>query len=131
MMRRGVILSVMLLSGLASGCRCCCLLNPYANAVDDISDTHVYFDNWYYPRLDASRAGKPDWCGPINQRIGGGICYLGCYDRHDDCNLYPPSHPYSYPGDTLPAPKPWTPSSTTLTPAPAEMPPAPTPGRVD
>lgn len=138
-MRRGAIFSLFLASCLATGCRCCCLLNPYANAIDDISDTHVYFDNWYNPRLDISRAGKPDWCGPWNSRMGGRICYLGCYDQYDDCNLYPPSHPYTYPGSStfihpqpamLPSPVPM------LAPAPAPEPapepaPAPNPGTVD
>ena len=123
-MRRGTIFSLFLASCLATGCRCCSLLNPYANAVDDINDTHVYFDHWYYPRLDVSRAGKPDWCGPFNSRIGRNICYLGCYDRYDDCNLYPPSHPYTYPGSSLPGPStsPVIQETSTPTPAPAPMP---------
>jgi hypothetical protein len=127
----------MLLGALASGCRCCSLLNPYANAIDDINDSHVYFDNWYNPRLDISRAGKPDWCGPVNSRVGKGICYLGSYDQYDDSNLYPPSNPYTYPGNTLPAAKAWTPPAQTETPTPipapgpAELPPAPKPGSVD
>lgn len=123
-MRRGMIFSLFLASCLATGCRCCSLLNPYANAVDDINDTHVYFDHWYNPRLDVSRAGKPDWCGPVNSRIGRNICYLGCYDRYDDCNLYPPSHPYTYPGSSLPGPStsPVMQEPQTPTPAPAPMP---------
>ena len=123
-MRRGMIFSLFLASCLATGCRCCSLLNPYANAVDDINDTHVYFDHWYNPRLDVSRAGKPDWCGPFNSRIGRNICYLGCYDRYDDCNLYPPSHPYTYPGSSLPGPltSPVMQEPQTPTPAPAPMP---------
>ena len=123
-MRRGTIFSLFLASCLATGCRCCSLLNPYANAVDDINDTHVYFDHWYNPRLDVSRAGKPDWCGPVNSRIGRNICYLGCYDRYDDCNLYPPSHPYTYPGSSLPGPltSPVMQEPQTPTPAPAPMP---------
>ena len=133
-MRRGAICSLLLTACLATGCRCCCLLNPYANAVDDVNDTHVYFDNWYNPRLDVSRAGKPDWCGPINSRIGRGISYLGCSQRHDEDHLYPPSHPYAFPGNSLhgplatelPSANPATP-----TPTPYETPVAPTPGRVD
>lgn len=130
MMRRVVLLSMVLVSSLATGCRSCFLLNPYANVIDDINDTHIYFDDWYCPRLDISRAGRPDWCGPINRRLGKNICYLGCYDRYDDCNLYPPSNPYSFPSDTMPPPKVWTPSSPLPTP-PAPVPdtiPGPAPG---
>ena len=127
-MRRSMIFSLFLASCLATGCRCCSLLNPYANAVDDINDTHVYFDNWYNPRLDVSRAGKPDWCGPLNSRIGRNICYLGCYDRYDDCNLYPPSHPYTYPGSNLPGPV----DSAIMQEPPAPTPaPAPMPASID
>ena len=124
MMRRGVLLSLMLVGSLATGCRCCPLLNPYANAVDDINDSKVYFDKWYNPRWDVSRAGKPDWCGPINSRIGRNICYLGCYDQYDDHNLYPPSNPYTFPGSSLPAPKVWTPGSPVPSPT---LPPDPYP----
>lgn len=130
MMRRVVLLSMVLVSSLTTGCRSCFLLNPYANVVDDINDTHIYFDNWYCPRLDISRAGKPDWCGPINRRLGKQICYLGCYDQYDDCNLYPPANPYTFPSNTMPAPKVWTPASPLPTP-PAPVPdtiPGPAPG---
>lgn len=121
-MRRAVLLSLMLVSCLVTGCRSCFLLNPYANVIDTINDTHLYFDHWYCPRLDISRAGRPDWCGPINSRLGKNICYAGCYDRYDECNLYPPSNPYTFPAD-LPPPKHWTPG-----PKPAdELPPAPSP----
>lgn len=124
---RVAILGLILASGL-TGCRCCSLLNPYANAIDDINDTHVYFDHWYKPRWDISRAGKPDWCGPVNQRICPNICYLGCYDRYDECNQYPPANPYSFPSDVMGPPKNWTPGSTPVdTPLPAPTPPPPSP----
>lgn len=126
MMRSRAILSLLLVSAVGAGCRTCSLLNPYANAVDDIKDSQVYFDNWYRPRLDISRAGKPDWCGSINSKIGGNICYLGCYDKYDDCHLYPPSNPYSFPSSTMPDPTVWTPPAVTE-PAPLEMPPTPSP----
>ena len=127
MIRRIAITGLILASSL-TGCRCCSLLNPYANVVDDVSDTHVYFDNWYKPRLDISRAGKPDWCGPINSRIGGNICYLGCYDQFDECNLYPPANPYSFPSDTLGEPKNWSPTTKPVdTPLPEQTPPPPAP----
>jgi hypothetical protein len=128
MMRSLLMVGLLLTCGALAGCRSCFLLNPYANTIDDINDTHVYFDDWYMPRLDISRAGRPDWCGPINRRLGKNICYFGCYDRYDDCNLYPPQNPYSYPGSSLPEPKVWTPPATpTPTPAPSELP-APAPG---
>lgn len=138
MSRRIVLLSVILLSGLAGGCRGSLLLNPYANTVDDINDTHVYFDNLYRPHWDISRAGKPDWCSPFNSRLGKNICYLGCYDRYDDCNLYPPSNPYSFPSNTLSEPKVWTPTpgavpvkSGSPTPLPPAVETPPAPGPVD
>jgi hypothetical protein len=126
-------LSLILASGMAAGCRASPLLNPYANAVDDINDTHVYFDNWYNPKWDISRAGKPDWCSPMNQRLGGNVCYLGCYDRYDDCNLYPPANPYSFPSNTMPAPKDWTPGTAADTTDPInsqQTPPEPSPGGI-
>ncbi len=134
MTRHGVIMRLILVSGLATGCRASPMLSPYANAIDDINDTHVYFDNWYNPRLDISRAGKPDWCGPINRQLGGRVCYLGCYDQYDDCNLYPPSNPYTFPGNSMPEPKVWTPGSKEPTPplaSPTETPPSPAPGPID
>lgn len=132
MMRRVGLLSMVIMSCVMTGCRGSLLLNPYANAVDDINDTHVYFDNWYCPRLDISRAGKPDWCGPFNSRLARNICYLGCYDRYDDCNLYPPANPYSFPSNVMPPPKAWTPTAhpEPMQPA-ADMPPAPAPSPVE
>jgi hypothetical protein len=127
MSARFALLGLILASSL-TGCRCCSLLNPYANAIDDISDTHVYFDHWYKPQWDISRAGKPDWCGPVNQRMCPNICYLGCYDRYDECNQYPPANPYSFPSDTMGPPKNWTPTSAPVdTPLPAPTPPKPSP----
>jgi hypothetical protein len=88
---------VWLLSGFMAGCRCSPLLNPYANAVDDLSDKHVYFDNWYHPRFDISRAGKPDWCGTNGRRHGWYGCGEGAWGRFDECHLYPPRYPYEFP----------------------------------
>jgi hypothetical protein len=131
MRRAGLLSLIILTSCLSTGCRSCFLLNPYANLVDDINDTHVYFDHWYNPRLDISRAGRPDWCGPINSRLGRNICYMGCYDRYDDENLYPPSHPYSFPSHTMPAPTYWTKGSPDPEPPTPPLPPGPTPANSD
>lgn len=98
---RWLLLLGLTLASFSSGCRCCGIINPYANLIDDINDTHVYFDNWYFPRLDISRAGRPDWCGPLNRRLCPNVCYLGCYDRYNDEYLYPPSNPYLFPGDAF------------------------------
>lgn len=103
-------------SSLFAGCRCCPLMNPYANAVDDVSDSHLHFDNWYHPRWDISRAGKPDWCGE-NGRRPWYCCREGAWTRHDDCNLYPPSYPYSHPGTAFLQSSP----QTEVTPAPANV----------
>jgi hypothetical protein len=121
MRRPQFIFSVLLTSILLTGCRNP-MMNPYYNLVDDINDTHIYFDNWYCPRLDISRAGKPDWCGPVNSKLSPGICYLGCYDRYDDDNLYPPAHPYTFPSYTMPAPKVWKPEVNNPGGAPTEIP---------
>jgi hypothetical protein len=116
-------LSLLLFSSLLAGCRGSALLNSTANCIDDINDTHVYFDNWYCPRLDISRAGRPDWCGPINNRLAPGICYLGSWNRYDDENLYPPSNPYLFPGKVTTSSV--RNSETVPTPAPTEIPPTP------
>jgi hypothetical protein len=89
---------------LASGCQCCPLFNCYANFVDDVNDTHLYFDRLYNPRYDVTRMGKPDWCGPLNSHFCPCSCENGCYDRYDECYLYPPSYPYELPSNVMPAP---------------------------
>ena len=98
MRRLWLVLGMVIASGLSSGCRCCPLMNPYANAVDDVSDSHLYLDNWYRPRWDISRAGKPDWVGTQGRQRSWYCCREGTWGRYDDCNLYPTSYPYSYPG---------------------------------
>ena len=81
MRRSRLICSMILLGGLATGCRNP-LLSSYANVVDDINDTHLYLDNFYNPRFDISRAGKPDWAGPVISGMYPGICYLGTWKRY-------------------------------------------------
>jgi hypothetical protein len=93
------------LLGLVSGCQCCPWTDCYGNVVDDINDTHIYFDRVYNPRWDLTRMGKPDWCGPINRLFCRRNCNPnGCYDRYDDCNLYPPLYPYEFPSNVMPPP---------------------------
>lgn len=104
MRRLKLLFAGFVMCGLAMGCRNP-LLTPYANLVDDINDTHIYFDRWYCPRLDVSRAGKPDWCGPVNSHMYPGVCYLGSWSRHDDDNLYPPANPYTFPSNVMPPPR--------------------------
>lgn len=88
-----------------SGCRCCCLFEPYNNLIDHIKDYPVLFDQWYCPRLDISRAGKPDWCGPINRHLGPcRCCDQPEWTRYDDCWLYPPVNPYEFPNHSFPGP---------------------------
>ena len=89
---------------LISGCQCCPLFDCYANVIDDVSDTHVYFDRVYNPRFDITRMGKPDWCSPLNNHLCRRCCNNGCYDRYDECNLYPPQYPYQFPSNVMPAP---------------------------
>lgn len=87
-----------------SGCQCCPLFDHYANVVDDVNDTHVYFDRLYNPKLDITRMGKPDWCSPFNRHFCRRCCIYGCYDGYDNCNLYPPITPYDFPSHVLPPP---------------------------
>jgi hypothetical protein len=89
---------------LTSGCQCCPLMDPVWNTVDDLNDTHVYFDRFYNPKLDISRMTRPDWCSPFNRLWCQRCCNNGCYDRYDECNQYPPSYPYQYPGNVMPPP---------------------------
>lgn len=84
-----------------SGCRVFPGFECYGDALDSLTDVDVVFDREYVPRLDISRAGKPDWCGPINQKLAPCRCLYGTWKRYDDCWLYPPSYPYWYPGDSL------------------------------
>jgi hypothetical protein len=104
MARCWLVACAVLMSGLLAGCRCCPLTTSYANVIDDVSDTHVYFDNWYCPRWDISRAGKPDWVGTDGRRLRHNCCSEGEWDRYDDCNLYPPSYPYEFSGHAMPDP---------------------------
>ena len=89
---------------LASGCNCCSLMDPYHNAIDDVSDTHVYFDRCYNPRFDITRAKKPDWCSPFNRMFCRRGCTNGCYERYDECHVYPPLYPYEFPSSVMPPP---------------------------
>ena len=89
---------------LISGCQCCPLFDHYANVVDDVNDTHLYLDRCYNPKFDITRMGKPDWCSPFNSHFCKRCCQNGCYDRYDDCNLYPPLTPYDLPSHVMPPP---------------------------
>jgi len=104
-------------------------MTPYAGVVDDINDTHVYFDNWYNPRWDVSRAGKPDWVGTNGRRLKWFRCCEGEWDCYDECNLFPPNYPYEYPGHAMPEPIVRQSAIPTAVPQsePATMPPSPAP----
>jgi hypothetical protein len=121
----------------ASGCQCCPLFDHYANAVDDVSDTHLYFDNVYNPRFDITRMGKPDWAAsPFNRFFCRRCCTYGStYDRYDDCNLYPPLWPFQFPSFVMPPPtfrykRESKPAETDEISAPDETGPIPSPGAV-
>lgn len=88
-----------------SGCRCCFLFEPYNDLIDHLNDSQWIFDPWYCPRLDISRAGKPDWCGPINRHLAP--CRCECepaWKRYDDLWRYPPRYPYVFPNQSFPGP---------------------------
>ncbi|WP_010584883.1 hypothetical protein [Schlesneria paludicola] len=103
MQRPWIAIAGMVLA-LTTGCQCCPVFDSYANVVDDVNDTHLYFDRWYNPRWDITRMGKPDWCSAFNRRFCERCCNNGCYDRYDECNLYPPLYPYEYPSNIMPPP---------------------------
>ncbi len=106
-----------------AGCQCCPLFDRYANVVDDANDTHLYFDRIYNPKLDITRMGKPDWCSPWNRFFCRRCCNNGCYDRFDDCYLYPPQYPYEFPSYVMPPPT----VRTSRVPDPADPDAIPTP----
>jgi hypothetical protein len=85
----------------ALGCRCCPCLDHYGDAIDGVTDVDVAFDAWYCPHCDISRAGKPDWCGPLHRWMCPCRCQSGCWGRFNECWLYPPGYPYDYPAQAL------------------------------
>ena len=89
---------------LISGCQCCPVFDRYANVIDDLNDKHVYFDHFYNPKCDISRMGRPDWNSPLHSRLYQRCCNNGCYDRYDECHVYPPQYPYVFPSNVMPAP---------------------------
>jgi hypothetical protein len=130
---------ILLLCGLTAslaGCRCAPGFNCYADFIDDLHDEQVMWDQWYLPRLDISRAGKPDWCGPVNSRLAPcRCCDTGCWDRADECWRYPSGYPYLYPSRTQtitqingPAAPVYAPSTEAAAPATEVMPVPPAPG---
>lgn len=102
-MRRGLwLLGLLMLTASSVGCRCFPGFNLYADIIDDNNDYPILWDQWYVPRLDISRAGRPDWCGPINRRLAPCRCdCVGEFKRADECWRYPSHYPYWYPSHTL------------------------------
>lgn len=99
------LLPIALLAFGVTGCRNCFCLDHYGAVVDHVKDYPILFDTWYCPRLDISRAGKPDWCGPVNRVVGCRRCELVPeWTRYDDVWLYPPRYPYLHPGAAYPGP---------------------------
>ena len=88
-----------------TGCRCCCCFEHYNDFIDDLKNYPLLFDTWYHPRLDISRAGKPDWCGPINRQLAPCRCEdQECYDRYDEVWQYPPRYLHQHPSAFYPGP---------------------------
>jgi len=85
------------------GCICCPGFRTYANVIDEISSKQGCLDNVYKPRLDISRMGQPDWCGPINRHFAECQCeqWGFSWNKYNDCYRYPPSYGYSYPGNLV------------------------------
>jgi hypothetical protein len=100
----GIVAAAALLAGLP-GCRSCHCADCYHTAIDHKLDYPMLFDTWYCPRLDVSRAGKPDWCGPVNRILGCRRCdCVNPWKQFDVAWLYPPRYPYLYPGTSFPGP---------------------------
>lgn len=130
-----IVFSALAALGLA-GCRTCRCTDHLGCLIDHKKDYPVLFDTWYCPRLDISRAGMPDWCGPVNRLVGCRSCdCVPEWTRNDEIWLYPPRHPHWHPGASFPgssqfSDEPRIPSPTTPAPAriPLEaIPPAPLP----
>lgn len=118
MRRVSAIVSLILLSASLTGCRCWPGFACYADFIDDLHEEQLMWDQWYHPRLDISRAGRPDWCGPINRQLAPCRCDCrGQFDRADECWRYPSGHPYWYPDRALnAAPPPLPPTNVPLLP---------------
>lgn len=86
----------------SAGCRCFPGFNAYNQAIDCVADHQPHLDNWYNPRLDISRAGRPDWCVGCNRALGACRCEgKPPYCRFSDDYLYPPRYQTTFPGDSL------------------------------
>jgi hypothetical protein len=119
MSRGWLVLSVLAALTCVSGCRCFPGFPHYADLMDDVGDDEWAFDQWYKPRLDISRAGKPDWCGPVNRRLAPcRCCNQPEWGWADDCWRYPGQHPNAYPSQLIP------PAGEVMVSAPAKMAPA-------
>lgn len=125
MRRLFAITGLVLLSASLSGCRCWPGFDRYADFIDDLHEEQVMWDPWYVPRFDISRAGRPDWCGPVNRKLAPCRCdCTGQWDRANECWRYPSNYPYWYPDQSLNvAPQPMP--ATTAPVLPEARPPAP------
>ncbi len=65
-----------------TGCQCCPLTDPYADAIDCIADHEHHFEVLYSPCYDLTRIGRPDWCQC-------GVNRLLCQCRCDRCKPLP------------------------------------------
>ncbi len=91
-MRRGAYAGLCaLMLCCATGCQCCFLFEPYAQAVDEVATCPCNLDCLYIPALDLTRIGRRDWCEcPVNRLMCGcrcnrmkpAPCSTG-YDRYD------------------------------------------------
>jgi hypothetical protein len=99
--RRLLVLGMLALMSVSAGCRCFPGFDRYADFIDDIGDDECTNEGFYNPRWDISRAGRPDWCGPVNRWFGACVCNQGCWDKANPCWRYPPAYSYWYPGQSV------------------------------
>jgi hypothetical protein len=103
MVRAATLIGLTCWLGLMSGCRCFPAMEKYHDTIDGISDFHVYWDRWYYPPWDVSRAGRPDWCSSdFNRWLCPCRCQQGVWYGYYGQQHYPPNHPYVFPSQAVP-----------------------------
>lgn len=103
MVRAATLLGLSCWISLLAGCRCFPAVEKYHNAIDTVSDFDIYWDRWYHPPWDVSRAGRPDWCSSkFNRWICPCRCQQGVWDGYYGQQHYPPNHPYMLPTQSVP-----------------------------
>lgn len=103
MVRAAILVGLTCWLGMIAGCRCMPAMEKYHDTIDCVSDIDIYWDRWYHPPWDVSRAGRPDWCSSsFNRKVCPCRCQQGIWYGYANCQHYPPNHPYVYPSQAVP-----------------------------